>query len=55
MLAAERTGRRCYGVELDPIYIDTAIMRWEKLTGRQARHSSSKTVAEIKAERSAAP
>jgi DNA modification methylase len=54
MLAAERTGRRCYGVELDPIYIDTAIMRWEKLTGRQARLDPGKTFAEIKAERSAA-
>lgn len=53
MLAAERTGRRCYGVELDPIYIDTAIRRWEKLTGRQARLDSGKTFAEIKAERSA--
>jgi DNA modification methylase len=54
MLAAERAGRRCYGVELDPIYIDTAIIRWEKLTGRQARLGSGKTFAEIKAERSAA-
>ena len=54
MLAAERTGRRCYGVELDPIYIDTAIMRWEQLTSRPARLDAGKTFAEIKAERSAA-
>jgi len=41
VIAAERTGRRCYGVELDPIYVDTAIRRWEVLTGEKARHAAS--------------
>jgi DNA modification methylase len=36
LVAAERTGRRCYGLELDPLYVDGIIRRWEKLTGRQA-------------------
>ncbi len=31
LLAAERTGRRCYGIELDPLYVDTAIRRWQAL------------------------
>jgi hypothetical protein len=32
LLAAERTGRICRGIELDPLYIDTAIRRWQNLT-----------------------
>src|SRR6201997_832876 len=27
LIAAERTGRLCYGIELDPIYVDTAVKR----------------------------
>src|SRR6267143_600943 len=41
VIAAERTGRRCYGVELDPIYVDIAIRRWQVLTGGKARHAAS--------------
>jgi DNA modification methylase len=41
VIAAERTGRRCYGLELDPLYIDTAIRRWQALTGGSARHAAS--------------
>jgi DNA modification methylase len=41
VIAAERTGRRCYGLELDPIYVDTAIRRWQALTGEKARHAAS--------------
>lgn len=32
-IAAEKTGRRCYGMEIDPIYVDTAIRRWQQYTG----------------------
>ena len=32
----ERTGRCCYGIELDPIYVDTAVKRWERYTGDHA-------------------
>jgi DNA modification methylase len=28
-IAAERTGRRCYGLELDPRYVDTIVRRWQ--------------------------
>jgi DNA modification methylase len=41
LIAAERTGRICYGVELDPRYVDTAIRRWQTWTGQQARHARS--------------
>lgn len=36
ILAAERTKRRGYGIEIDPRYVDVAIRRWENLTGQQA-------------------
>lgn len=36
LLAAERTKRRCVGIELAPAYVDVAIRRWEEMTGREA-------------------
>ncbi|WP_245284909.1 DNA methyltransferase [Bradyrhizobium sp. th.b2] len=51
LLAAERTGRKCRGIELDPLYVDTAIRRWQNLTGRDAiRISDGKAFREIEAE-----
>ena len=41
VIAAERTGRRCYGIDLDPAYADTVIRRWQTLTGGSARHAAS--------------
>ena len=38
LIAAERTGRRCYGLELDPGYVDTIVRRWQKLSGGSALH-----------------
>ena len=37
LLACEQTRRRCFAVELDPEYCQTAIDRWEKLTGQKAK------------------
>jgi DNA modification methylase len=51
ILAAERTGRRAYGIELDSLYIDTAIERWQRMTRKQAYHVSGKSFAEIRADR----
>jgi DNA modification methylase len=36
LIAAEKTGRRCYGIELEPGFVDVTIMRWQRLTGKQA-------------------
>ena len=41
VIAAERTGRRGRALELDPGYVDTAIRRWQALTGGKARHAES--------------
>jgi len=53
ILAAERTGRRGFGIEINPLFVDTAIARWEKMTGQQATNADGATFAEIKSERSA--
>jgi len=39
LIAAERVGRICYGIELDPRYVDVAIRRWQRHTGNHAVHS----------------
>jgi DNA modification methylase len=36
ILAAEKIGRRAYGLEIDPTYVDAAIRRWQSFTGRDA-------------------
>jgi DNA modification methylase len=41
LIAAEETGRRCLGVELDPLYVDVAIRRWQSHTCRDAVDASS--------------
>lgn len=40
LVAAERTGRRFRGLDIDPAYVDVAIARWSALTGREARLAS---------------
>jgi DNA modification methylase len=51
VIAAERTGRRCYGIEIDPLYVDTIIRRWQAFTRDHARHvSSGRSFMEIQAE-----
>ncbi len=36
VIACEQLGRRCYGLELDPRYVDVIVKRWEGVTGQQA-------------------
>lgn len=36
LIAAEKTGRKCYGLELDPKYCDVIIKRWQDFTGKKA-------------------
>ena len=37
IIAAEQLGRRCFAMEIEPRYIDVAVTRWEKLTGKKAK------------------
>jgi len=41
ILAAERTRRVAYGIELEPGYVDVAIRRWESMTGQHAVHAET--------------
>jgi DNA modification methylase len=52
LIAAEQTGRLCYGVELDPKYVDVIVRRWQQYTGKQAVHEADgRTFDVIAAER----
>jgi len=37
LIAAEQTGRHAFLMELDPLYCDVIVQRWEKFTGQRAR------------------
>jgi DNA modification methylase len=55
VIAAERTGRICYGIELDPLYVDTIVRRWQEFTGLSAMHAvSGRSFNEIEKEVSGA-
>ena len=36
IIAAEKTGRACYAIELNPAYVDMAVIRWQNFTGQTA-------------------
>jgi DNA modification methylase len=36
LAASELTGRICYGLEIDPKYVDVIVCRWQQLTGQSA-------------------
>ena len=51
LIAAERTGRRCCAIELDLVYCDVAVRRWELATGRMASRVAEPTEAKSPARR----
>jgi DNA modification methylase len=55
LIAAETTGRVCFGVELNPAYVDVAIERWQQFTGGSATLAETgESFADLKAKRLAA-
>jgi len=44
LIASEQLNRVCYGMELDPRYVDVIIQRWENFSGKKAKkiHSSKR-------------
>ena len=40
LVAAERTGRRCYGVELEPRWAELALRRWERMSRQRAQQEA---------------
>jgi site-specific DNA-methyltransferase (adenine-specific) len=45
LIACEQVGRRCYGMEIDPVYCDVIVERWSKFTGKKTVLSNKKTPA----------
>ena len=53
LIAAETTGRTCLGIELNPVYVDVAVERWQNLTGGVAMlEGDGRSFTEIAGERS---
>ncbi|MHC9419674.1 site-specific DNA-methyltransferase [Sphingomonas citri] len=56
IVAAHDSGRIGYATELDPVYADTGIMRWQDFSGEEARlEATGQTFREVRAERSGVP
>ena len=52
LIAAEKTGRTCYGTEIAPQYVDVIVKRWQDYTGKEATlESDGRTFNEMGAER----
>jgi len=52
LLAAERTRRRCVGVEVEPAYVDLTIRRWQEMTRGNAVHAATgETFEEVRRHR----
>jgi DNA modification methylase len=45
LIAAEQTGRHAFLMELDPLYCDTIVQRWQNFTGRQAQRREHSTAS----------
>ena len=43
LIAAEQTGRQAFLMELDALYCDVIVRRWEKFTGRKAENAATRT------------
>jgi DNA modification methylase len=41
VIGCENKNRKCYGMELDPKYVDVIIKRWQEYTGKKAIHAES--------------
>ena len=55
LAAAEVTGRTCYGIELDPKYVDVVVQRWQQLSGKEAvLEGDGRTFGQIGEERKGA-
>ncbi|MHC2390831.1 DNA modification methylase [Bradyrhizobium liaoningense] len=46
LIAAQSCGRVCFGLEIDPLFVDLAIRRWQAFTGEKARRASDAVLFE---------
>jgi DNA modification methylase len=55
LIAAEQLGRKCRSIEIQPVFVDVAIRRWQSITGRDAvLDGTSTTWREVAANRGVA-
>ena len=55
VIASEKSGVRCYAIDIDPVYVDVAVKRWQEFTGQDATlEGDGRTFNEIAAHREAA-
>lgn len=53
LIAAEQLGRKCRAIDLQPVFVDVAIRRWQKFTGKHATlEGDGRTWSEVSQERS---
>jgi DNA modification methylase len=45
LMAAEQTGRKAFLMELDPLYADVIVERYEKFTGKKAERIAAEAIA----------
>jgi DNA modification methylase len=52
IVAAEMTGRSCFAIEIDPAYVDVALLRWQAFTGETATLANDgRSLADLAIER----
>ncbi len=52
LISAQKNGRTCLAMEIAPVYVDVAVLRWQAFTGQQATHASTgRSFAETQDER----
>jgi len=52
LIAAEQERRVCFGMDVDPLYVDLTVRRWQDFTGKEARLDGDKrSFAEIVSDR----
>ena len=52
LIAAEMTGRSCLAIDIDPAYVDVAVLRWQAFTGQDAQlEGADRSFADVAAER----
>jgi DNA modification methylase len=54
LVACDEVGRRCFGVEIDPLYVDVAVRRWQQATRRDAIFEATGETFDERAARRAA-
>jgi DNA modification methylase len=46
LIGCEQTGRKAYLMEIDPLYCDVIVQRWEQFTGKKAERTAAKDAVE---------